>query len=63
MLNAANEVAVAAFLAGQIGFMRIAANVERVLAAGVPCAPSSLDDVLAIDHDARIVARELLELA
>jgi len=63
VLNAANEVAVAAFLAGQIGFMRIAANVERVLAAGVPCAPSSLDDVLAIDHDARIVARELLELA
>ena len=63
VLNAANEIAVAAFLAGQIGFMRIAANVERVLAAAMPQAPSSLDDVFAIDHDTRIRARELLELA
>ena len=63
VLNAANEIAVAAFLAGQVGFMRIAANVERVLAAGVPSAPSSLDEVLAIDHDTRVRARELLELA
>lgn len=63
VLNAANEIAVAAFLAGQIGFMRIAANVERVLAANMPSAPSSLDDVLAIDHEARVHARALLELA
>ena len=63
VLNAANEIAVAAFLAGQVGFMRIAANVERVLAAGVPSAPSSLDEVLAIDHDTRVRAHELLELA
>ena len=61
VLNAANEIAVAAFLAGQIRFTRIAANVERVLAAGVPSAPSSLDDVLAIDHEARSRAHELLE--
>jgi len=63
VLNAANEIAVAAFLAGQIRFTRIAANVERVLAAGVPSAPSSLDDVLAIDHEARLRARALLEQA
>ncbi|MDD3800081.1 MAG: 1-deoxy-D-xylulose-5-phosphate reductoisomerase, partial [Novosphingobium sp.] len=63
VLNAANEVAVAAFLAGQIAFTRIAANVERVLAHGVPAAPQSLDEVLAVDHDARIRAQELLELA
>lgn len=63
VLNAANEVAVAAFLAGQIGFTRIAANVERVLACGVPGAPQSLDEVLTIDHDARVRAQELLELA
>ncbi len=62
VLNAANEIAVAAFLEGRIGFMRIAANVERVLAARIPCAPSSLDDVLAIDHETRVRARELLEL-
>lgn len=61
VLNAANEIAVAAFLAGHIRFTRIAANVERVLAAGVPSAPSSLDDVLAIDHEARSRAHELLE--
>ena len=63
VLNAANEIAVAAFLAGQIRFTRIAANVERVLAARVPSAPSSLDDVLAIDHEARLRARALLEQA
>ncbi|WP_170304635.1 1-deoxy-D-xylulose-5-phosphate reductoisomerase [Croceicoccus estronivorus] len=62
VLNAANEVAVAAFLAGQIGFTHIAANVERVLAGDIPPAPCSLDEVLTIDHDTRIVARELLEL-
>jgi 1-deoxy-D-xylulose-5-phosphate reductoisomerase len=60
VLNAANEIAVAAFLAGQTGFMRIAANVERMLAANLPSAPSSLDDVLAIDHETRVRTRELL---
>ncbi len=63
VLNAANEVAVAAFLAGQIAFTHIAANVERVLSADLPAAPATLDDVLVIDRDARAVAREILELA
>ncbi len=63
VLNAANEVAVAAFLAGHIGFTRIAADVENVLARGLPPAPASLEDVLAVDAEARIRARELLELA
>ncbi len=63
VLNAANEVAVAAFLAGHIGFTRIAADVERVLAHGLPPAPASLDEVLAVDMEARIRAKELLELA
>lgn len=63
VLNAANEVAVAAFLAGRIGFTRIAANVERALSAQMPTAPATLDEVLAIDQDARIKTRELLELA
>lgn len=63
VLNAANEVAVAAFLAGRIGFTRIAANVERALSAQMPTAPASLDEVLAIDQDARVRTRELLELA
>lgn len=63
VLNAANEVAVAAFLAGRIGFTRIAAQVERALSAQMPTAPASLDEVLAIDQDARVRTRELLELA
>ncbi|QDK32070.1 1-deoxy-D-xylulose-5-phosphate reductoisomerase [Sphingomonas sp. IC081] len=53
VLNAANEVAVAAFLAGQIPFTRIAADVEHVLGAYAPPAPASLDDVLAVDAEAR----------
>ena len=48
VLNAANEIAVAAFLAGQIGFTRIAAHVETVLSCYVPPAPTSLDDVIAV---------------
>ena len=53
VLNAANEVAVAAFLAGKIPFTRIALQVEEVLGAYAPPAPSSLDDVLAVDAEAR----------
>ncbi|MBX9897661.1 MAG: 1-deoxy-D-xylulose-5-phosphate reductoisomerase [Qipengyuania sp.] len=61
VLNAANEVAVAAFLAGKIAFSEIAVMVERVLATGnQPPAPRSLDEVLAVDAVARARARETL---
>ncbi|MCJ2177014.1 1-deoxy-D-xylulose-5-phosphate reductoisomerase [Novosphingobium album (ex Hu et al. 2023)] len=63
VLNAANEVAVAAFLAGQISFTRIAAQVEHVLNAFVPAPPACLSDVLAVDGEARAKARELMEIA
>lgn len=63
VLNAANEVAVAAFLAGQIGFTRIAAYVEDVLSCYAPPAPGSLDDVVAVDAEARLRARALMESA
>ena len=64
VLNAANEIAVAAFLAGKIGFTQIAVNVERVLSSGnQPPAPRSLDDVLAVDAASRARARETMELA
>ena len=63
-LNAANEVAVAAFLAGHIPFTRIALSVEAILQQGNhPPAPATLDDVLHIDQAARARARELLEVA
>lgn len=63
VLNAANEIAVAAFLAGQIGFTRIAAHVADVLDSYVPSAPVSLDDVFAVDVEARARARVLMETA
>lgn len=63
VLNAANEIAVAAFLAGQISFTRIAAQVEHVLNAFAPAPPACLSDVLAVDSEARAKARELMETA
>jgi 1-deoxy-D-xylulose-5-phosphate reductoisomerase len=59
-LNAANEVAVEAFLAGHIGFTRITALVEDTLQRYNATAPSALEEVLAIDGEARQYAREAL---
>jgi 1-deoxy-D-xylulose-5-phosphate reductoisomerase len=53
ILNAANEVAVAAYLAGRIGFLEIAAISADTLARYDPAAPDTLDAVLAIDEEAR----------
>jgi len=53
VLNAANEIAVAAFLRGQISFTRIAAQVADVLESYAPPASASLPDVLAVDAEAR----------
>lgn len=62
VLNAANEVAVAAFLDGKLAFTRIAVMVEQVLARYAPPKPASLADVMAIDAAARAEARSVLEL-
>jgi 1-deoxy-D-xylulose-5-phosphate reductoisomerase len=60
-LNAANEVAVAAFLEGRIGFLEIAEVVERVLEQ-TPSEPLvELAQVHAADGAARARARESLE--
>ena len=63
VLNAANEIAVAAFLAGQIAFTRIAVMVEQTMTRYSPATPTSLDEVIALDAEARVHARALLELA
>jgi 1-deoxy-D-xylulose-5-phosphate reductoisomerase len=63
VLNAANEVAVEAFLARKIGFLAIAALVEATLAANPGLTTSqreNVDDVLAIDAEARASARSFL---
>ena len=63
VLNAANEIAVAAFLAGHIPFTRIAAYVAQVLAETALPAPANLADVIAVDAEARAAARALMEMA
>jgi len=61
ILNAANEVAVGAFLEGRIGFLDIALIVRKALDRYDPAAPSRLEDVFAIDVEARAVARDAME--
>ncbi len=53
VLNAADEVAVAAFLAGKIGFTAIPALIERVLAAMPAVQPTHFEDLFAVDAEAR----------
>jgi 1-deoxy-D-xylulose-5-phosphate reductoisomerase len=59
-LNAANEIAVDAFLERRIGFMDIARTVDAVLGGLSNRTPSGLDDVLSADADARRAARDFI---
>jgi len=56
VLNAANEIAVAGFLGGQIGFLDIAAIVADTLDSLHAAPVASLDEVVAIDGQARAEA-------
>ncbi len=60
-LNAANEVAVQAFLDGEIAFTKIAGVIEDVMAAHNIEAVDSLPQVLEVDRGARLSARQALE--
>ncbi len=57
-LNAADEVAVAAFLDGQIPFPGIARTIQTVLARMPVTHPGSLAEVFAVDSEARRMAAE-----
>ena len=59
VLNAADEVAVAAFLDGRIPFPAIAGVVAETLAAMPATTPTHFDDLFAVDAEARERAREL----
>ena len=61
--NAANEVAVDAFLGGGIGFLEIAETVERTLdtVSGAPA--GDLDELVRADAEARTVAERALQPA
>ena len=64
VLNAANEIAVAEFVAGEIGFTGIPALVEATLNVaarrGVMREPGSIEEAVAVDHNSRLIARNLL---
>jgi 1-deoxy-D-xylulose-5-phosphate reductoisomerase len=64
VLNAANEVAVAEFLARRLNFAGISALVEATLEAAMSrnwtSEPKSVEDALSVDHNARLLARSLL---
>ena len=57
LLNAANEVAVAAFLEGRLDFPGIPSVIEETLGALAPVPADSLETVLAADRSAREQAR------
>jgi len=59
-MNAANEVANAAFRAGRIGFMGIVATVEQVLSRVDNRTAVSLEDVWQVDGHARRMAEEVM---
>ena len=60
ILNAANEIAVASFLDSGIAFLDIAQVARATLDRYDPAAPTSLDEVLEIDREARDLAREVI---
>ncbi|HKH15868.1 MAG TPA: 1-deoxy-D-xylulose-5-phosphate reductoisomerase [Solirubrobacterales bacterium] len=63
VLNAADEVAVSAFLGGRIPFTAIAEVVERTLEALPAVTPGHFEDLYAVDAEARERARELIQAA
>jgi 1-deoxy-D-xylulose-5-phosphate reductoisomerase len=63
VMNAANEIAVEAFLGGRIGFMAIAESIERVMDQHAAHALNSIEEVLEADRWGRRTAREILGVA
>jgi len=61
MLNAANEVAVAAFLNRAVQFLDITEIVTRLLDSYSPPEPSALADIFAIDKETRVRTEQLVE--
>src|SRR5437899_8914181 len=58
VLNAANEVAVAAFLERRIGFPEITQSIERALAAEPPVGPGSIEECVEVDARTRRRVRD-----
>jgi 1-deoxy-D-xylulose-5-phosphate reductoisomerase len=60
-LNAADEIAVEAFLDGEIPFMGIPRTIEKVLASTVEAHPTTIGQVLAADREARQMAHAVID--
>ncbi len=60
VLNAANEIAVQAFLDERLPFTAIAPTIEQMLETYDPPPPDTIDDVLLIDREARARSNELV---
>jgi 1-deoxy-D-xylulose-5-phosphate reductoisomerase len=60
-LNAADEVAVEAFLAGRIPFMGIPRTIEKVLISTAEAHPTTIGQVLAADREARQMAHAFID--
>jgi 1-deoxy-D-xylulose-5-phosphate reductoisomerase len=61
VLNAANEVAVEAFLAGKISFLAIAEIIRKVLDEHQPSPLEHIDEVLRADRWGRVAARRIID--
>ncbi|MFL6463519.1 MAG: 1-deoxy-D-xylulose-5-phosphate reductoisomerase [Bryobacteraceae bacterium] len=59
-LNAADEIAVEAFLEGRIPFPAIAQVVENTLSRQMSCEPATIEDVIAVDEASRVTARQVV---
>lgn len=60
VMNGANEELVAMFLAGRIGFLDIPETIERVMEKSNFRAPQTVDDILSIDRETRLLTRSLI---
>jgi 1-deoxy-D-xylulose-5-phosphate reductoisomerase len=60
-LNAADEIAVESFMQGKIGFLSICEVVRETLDRMPVRDPHSIEDVLEIDRESRVTARELVQ--
>jgi len=60
-LNAADEIAVAAFLSGRLSFLGIPRTIESVLSLTPAASPASISEVLELDQSARALAEQVIE--
>lgn len=60
VFNAADEIAVEAFLQGRLGFLGISEVIGRTMGSMAVAVPGSVDDVIAADREARGIAASLI---